>query len=163
MYPLGVYCRRKSRKQECRPRDKQQESARIAAETEDMALFRPWTKTAARENIRAGEITVRVVGTTSEPTVSVAGHVTVDSSPHLRAVLLRLLRTGSSRAITIDLSQVSYLDTSGIATLMEALKTGRDRSINLRLTGVSGQVRMLAEVTELDRIFSASGSEVVLS
>jgi anti-sigma B factor antagonist len=78
-------------------------------------------------------------------------------------VLLRLLRAGSGPVMTIDLSKVSYMDVSGIATLMEALKIASELALKLRLIGMSGQVRMLAEVTELDRILRAVGSEVVLS
>ena len=98
----------------------------------------------------------------SQPTVEVAGCVTVDSSPHLRSVLLRLFHAASGLVMTIDLSKVSYMDISGIATLMEALRIAREREAKLRLTGMTGQVRMLAEVTELDRIYQAAGSEVVL-
>jgi nicotinate-nucleotide pyrophosphorylase len=49
---------------------------------------------------------------------------------------------------------------SGIATLLEALKAARERSVKLRLTGMSGQARTLAEIAQLDTIFRAWGSEV---
>jgi anti-sigma B factor antagonist len=112
-------------------------------------------------SVKAGDIGLRVLGMSSQPTVEVAGRVTVNSSSHLRSVLHRLLYDGSGSVMTIDLSKVSYMDISGIATLMEALKIARERGAQLHLTGVSGQVRMLAEVTELDRIFHAVGSEIV--
>ena len=90
---------------------------------EKMGLFRRWTKKATADNssVEADGISVQVVRMSSQTTVVVAGRVTVDSSLHLRSVLLRLLRTGSGPVIPIDVSKVSYLDTSGIATLMEAL------------------------------------------
>ena len=62
--------------------------------------------------------------------------------------------------MVIDFSAVSYLDMSGIATLLEALKAARERSVKLRLTGMSGQARTLAEIAQLDTIFRAWGSEV---
>jgi anti-anti-sigma factor len=55
---------------------------------------------------------------------------------------------------------VSYLDMSGIATLLEVLKAARERSVKLRLAGMSGQVRTIAEIAQLDTIFRAWGSEV---
>jgi len=52
------------------------------------------------------------------------------------------------------------MDTSGLATLLEVLNTAHERSLRLRLTGVGGQPRKLVELTELEAIFRASGSEV---
>ena len=62
--------------------------------------------------------------------------------------------------MVIDLSALSYLDMAGIATLLEALKAARESSVKLRLTGIGGQARTLAEVAQLDTIFHAWGSEV---
>ena len=125
-------------------------------------LFRRWRKNAGVEEIRleSGEITVHIVPGSEPLTVAVAGRVTVDSSPNLRSVLLGLLRRATAPVVVIDLSAVSYLDMSGIATLLEALKAARERSVKLRLAGMSGQVRTLAEIVQLDTIFRAWGSEV---
>jgi anti-anti-sigma factor len=127
-----------------------------------MTLFRRWMKNAGVKNgeVAAGEATVRILRACSQPTVAVAGQVTVDSSPRLRSVLQRLIREDIGPILVIDLSGVSYSDTSGIATLLEASKTAREHSARLRLVGLRGQPRVLAEVTELGRIFRASGSEV---
>ena len=93
-----------------------------------------------------------------------SGRVTVNSSMHLRSVMLRLLQKGSDGLVIIDLTRVSYLDTSGIATLLESLRTAVRRSVRLRVIGAKrGQVRLLAETVELADIFSAVGSEVVFS
>jgi anti-sigma B factor antagonist len=110
--------------------------------------------------IEAGEITVDVVRADSQITVAVAGRVTVDTSPNLRSVLLDLLRRNGAPVMAIDLSAVSYLDMSGMATLLETLKAAREPSVKLRLAGMSGQSRTLAEIAHLDAIFRASGSEV---
>jgi anti-anti-sigma regulatory factor len=55
---------------------------------------------------------------------------------------------------------MSYLDMSGIATLLEALKAAHEHSLKLRLAGMSGQARALAEIAQLDTIYSAWGAEV---
>ena len=125
-------------------------------------LFRRGNRNAGPHNtaLEAGEISIRVVRASSESTVIVTGRVTVDSSPHLRSVLLQLLRRGAGPAVVIDLSGVSYLDMSGLATLLEALKAARQRSKTLRVLGMTGQTRMLAEIAELGKIFQAVGSEV---
>ena len=103
---------------------------------------------------------MHVVSASDQITVAVAGRVTVDSSPSLRSALLELLRRSAARVIVIDLAAVSYLDMSGIATLLETLKAAHERSVRLRLTGMNGQSRTLAEIAQLDAIFRAWGSEV---
>ena len=126
------------------------------------ALFHRWTKKASIEETRleAGGITVHVVPGSNQLTVVIAGRTTVDTSPDLRTILLGLLRQVTTPVVVIDLSALSYLDMSGIATLLEALKAARERSVKLRLTGISGQVRTLAEIAQLDTIYRAWGSEV---
>ena len=125
-------------------------------------VFRKWRENARVEETRleAGEITVHVVPGSNQLTVAIAGRTTVDTSPDLRSVLLGLLRRGTAPVVVIDMSALSYLDMSGIATLLEALKAARERSVKLRLAGMSGQVRALAEVAQLDTIYRAWGSEV---
>ena len=126
------------------------------------ALFRRWRENARVEETRleAGEITVHVVPGSNQSTVAVAGRTTVDTSPYLRSALLDLLRRGAAPVVVIDVSGLSYLDMSGIATFLEALKAARERSVKLRLAGMSGQVRRLAEISQLDTIYRAWGSEV---
>jgi anti-sigma B factor antagonist len=126
------------------------------------AVFRRWTKDARVEATRrdSGGITVDVVPTSNQITVAVVGRVTVDSSPTLRSALLELLRRGAAPVIVIDLSAVSYLDMSGLATLLEALKAARESSVKLLVTGMSGKARTFAEIAQLDTIFRAWGSEV---
>jgi anti-sigma B factor antagonist len=108
----------------------------------------------------SGEIGIRVVRASSHSTVTVTGRVTVDSSPHLRSVLLELLRRASAQVVVIDLLEVAYLDMSGLATLLEALQTAQRHSVTLRVVGMTGQSRMLAEIAELDKVFQAAGSRV---
>ena len=126
------------------------------------AVFRRWKQNARVEETRleAGEITVHVVPGSNQFTVEVAGRTTVDSSPHLRTVLLGQLRRGTAPVVVIDLSAVSYLDMSGIATLLEALKAAHEGSVTLSVLGICGQVGTLAEIAQLDAIFRSLGSEV---
>jgi anti-sigma B factor antagonist len=125
-------------------------------------LLRRWNKKSAVEETRveSGEIAIHVVPAIDELTVTVTGRVSVDSSPHLRTLLLNLLHRVAAPVMVIDLSDVSYVDMSGIATLLEALKAAQERSLTLRVVGIRGQVRMLAETAHLDAIFRSLGSEV---
>ena len=126
------------------------------------ALFRRRRKISGVEETRleSGEITIHVLPAIHPLTVTVAGRVTVDSSPHLRSALLDLLPRAAASVVVIDLSAVTYMDMSGIATLLEALKAAHEGSVTLSVLGICGQVGTLAEIAQLDAIFRSLGSEV---
>jgi anti-sigma B factor antagonist len=125
-------------------------------------LFCKRRKNAPPDNtwVEAGESKIRVVQGSEQSIAAVSGRVTIDSSPRLRSILLELIRRAKGPLVTIDLSAVSYVDMSGMAILLETLKAARGRSVKLDVTGMSGQVRTLAEVAQLDAVFRAWGSEV---
>lgn len=129
---------------------------------ESNPVLRRRTKNAKVEETRldTGEITVRVMPAGDQLIVAVAGRLSVDSSPDLRSALLELLRRSTAPVMVIELSDVSYLDMSGLATLLEALKAACERSVRLQVTGINGDARTLAEIAQLDTIFRAWGSEV---
>ena len=85
------------------------------------------------------------------------GRVTIDSSPALRDRLLAMLRGQAPTAVIFDLSEVPYIDTSGIATLIEGLKIARNRQIAFCLQGLQGRLLHLFEVTGVLALFKASG------
>jgi anti-sigma B factor antagonist len=91
--------------------------------------------------------------------VVVTGRVTVDSSPHLRAVLQDAIGAGLG-GVTVDFTAASYLDTSAVATLLEAATLASQRRVALRVIGLHGDARVVVESVELDRIFPALGYEV---
>jgi anti-sigma B factor antagonist len=66
--------------------------------------------------------------------VGLSGRVDVDSSPDLRDRLRTLLSEEPLlQTIIVDLAGVSYIETSGIATLIEELRTARHHQTNLHL------------------------------
>jgi anti-anti-sigma factor len=89
--------------------------------------------------------------------VHVSGRINVDSSPDLRDCLLAILSAEPlPRAITVDLAGVPYIETSGIATLIEALRIARHQQMTLCLQGLGGSVLRLFEVTGVLDLFEAS-------
>jgi anti-sigma B factor antagonist len=81
------------------------------------------------------------------------GSITIDSSPELRRVLLRVLKAPDSRRLTLDFSEVDYIDTSGLAVLIEALRSARQLGKSLQLNGLRERPRYLLESTGLLRLF----------
>ena len=89
--------------------------------------------------------------------VHLCGRLGIDSSPAFRDQLLAVLRRQSTKGIVVDVAQVSYIDASGLATLVEALKIARNRRNNLCLNGLQGRVLHLFEVTGLLGLFGTNG------
>jgi anti-anti-sigma factor len=85
-------------------------------------------------------------------TVAIAGRITINNSDEMRRKLLAALHQRPTQ-LTVDLSQATYMDTSGLATLFEAVRIARSQATRLALAGVSGQPRQLFEIAQLDRLF----------
>jgi anti-sigma B factor antagonist len=85
--------------------------------------------------------------------IGVAGRVTAATAPDLRAAIRRLVEAGRPE-IVIDLSGVSFLDSSGLAALVSGLKATREAAGWLRVAAVREEVRSIFTLTMLDRVFS---------
>lgn len=85
--------------------------------------------------------------------VRLHGRLDIDSSPTLRDRLLAILQGQPPKTIIVDLTEVSYIEASGIATLLEALKVARNRQATLCLKGLQGRMVRLFEVTGLQAVF----------
>ena len=88
--------------------------------------------------------------------VRLNGHLGIDSSPELRDRLLAMLQGQAPKVVIVDLSEASYIDASGVATLLEALKIARSRQATLCLKGLQGRMARLLEVTGLLAVFETA-------
>jgi anti-sigma B factor antagonist len=84
--------------------------------------------------------------------VSLQGRITINNADEMRRTLSGALRPQLSK-LTVDLSGVTYMDTSGLATLMETMRIARQQGTRLVLSGIQNQPRYLLEVTDLDHVF----------
>jgi anti-sigma B factor antagonist len=99
---------------------------------------------------------ITVLQNNDEVLVRLNGHITVDSSPDLRERLLEVLsEEPAPRVVTVDLTGLSYVEASGIATLIEGLKIARRRRTTFCLQGLGGSVLRLFEVTGVLALFEA--------
>lgn len=81
------------------------------------------------------------------------GEVDLARSPTLRSTLGQVIADGPGRLV-LDLSQVDYMDSSGVATLVEALQQCRTRQTALVLSGLQARVRSVFEIAKLDSVFT---------
>jgi anti-sigma B factor antagonist len=103
------------------------------------------------------EISIDRVG--KDFVVRPSGQINVYSSPDLRDSLQAILsKEPLPQTVTVDLAGVSYIETSGIATMIEALRIARHRQINFRLQGLSGAALRLFEVTGVLALFEGNDS-----
>ncbi|NOZ95950.1 MAG: STAS domain-containing protein [Acidobacteria bacterium] len=80
------------------------------------------------------------------------GKVTLVSTPELRNTMLEMIN-GAPGRITVDLSEVSFLDSSGVAILVEAWKGAQETGKPFVLAKPSAAVMRVLELAQLDQIF----------
>jgi len=85
---------------------------------------------------------------------SLCGRIDIDSSPAVRDALLALLNARHPRVVTIDLSAVTHIDSSGVATLIEALKVARAQKTEMRLQGLEDRLLRLFDITGILSLFN---------
>ena len=96
------------------------------------------------------EITVTKDGTVA----CLSGRVDMDSSPAVREQLLVVLREANRKTVSVDLSAVTHFDSSGIATLIDALRVARSSKTQLTLRGLDGRLLHLFELTGILSVFN---------
>ncbi len=79
------------------------------------------------------------------------GRLNMVAAPRLRSAIERLVQDGSTRVV-LDLSDVSFMDSSGLGAVIAGLKRARQAGGDLRLAGAGEQVQTVMRLTNLDRV-----------
>ncbi len=96
---------------------------------------------------------------TSRVQLALQGDVNIHTSPELRERLKPLMDAGH-KEIRIDLSGVNFMDSAGIATLVEGLQWSRNTGGRFVLSGLTENVRDVFSLSKLDTVFEIEdGSE----
>ena len=90
--------------------------------------------------------------------VSIDGRITIDTSDDMRRTIAEALRS-TPPAMMLDLSGVTYIDTSGLATLVEASRNARQQGTRLVLHGLHGQPRELLQFSQIDHLLDIAEPE----
>lgn len=80
------------------------------------------------------------------------GDVDLGNSPRLRSALLDIV-AAKPRRVILDLSGVTYMDSSGMGTLVEFRRKVDPKGDVLVLAGLQPRVRSVMEITKLDHFF----------
>ena len=100
------------------------------------------------------KLVINIVACERGVLVALKGHIDIDSSPAVRDQLIALLHAPHPRRVSIDLSGVTHIDSSGVATLIEALKIARNCETELRLQGLHDRLHRLFEATGILSLFN---------
>lgn len=70
-----------------------------------------------------------------------------------RQEITKLVENNTDPIVLIDFADVTFMDSSGLGALVLALKTVRAAGGKLFICSVNEQIRMLFELTSMDRVF----------
>ena len=83
--------------------------------------------------------------------IRLSGEVDLSWSQQVRTAVLDALQ--KHPVVGVELSKVSYIDSSGIAALVEGFQNARTRGSRFALVAISDAVRAVLELARLDRVF----------
>ena len=89
----------------------------------------------------------------------ISGDIDLATSPELRKALLRELRELRTPRVILNLKSVRYIDSSGVASLVEGLKASRDVGSRFVLFGLNTTIREVLQLSKLVRIFEIYDNE----
>jgi anti-sigma B factor antagonist len=89
----------------------------------------------------------------------VSGDIDLANSPEMRKTLLTEMRDKKTPRVIVNLTNVRYIDSSGVASLVEGLKTSRDLGLRFILYGLSPGAREVLQLSRLLKIFEIHDDE----
>ncbi len=95
----------------------------------------------------------------TQVSLQVHGDVTIHTSPRMREQLKPLFTT-SMKEIRVELGGVDFMDSSGIATLVEGLQWARLTGGRFILSGLSENVRDVFALAKLDTVFDIETTDM---
>ncbi len=88
-----------------------------------------------------------------------SGDIDFASSQETRQSVLREIRESRASRVVVNLSQVRYIDSSGVASLIEGLKASRDLGSRFILFGLSTSAREVLQLSRLMKVFEVYDNE----
>ncbi len=92
------------------------------------------------------------MATTQPSVLPLEGEIDLHVSPQIGASLATLIAQKPSQMV-VDLSKVTYIDSSGLAVLIEAMQNVDHYGGKFALSGLQESVRPIFEIARLDQVF----------
>ncbi len=90
--------------------------------------------------------------------IKLSGIINAEQSQELRISITELLETGA-KIVLVDCQDVTFMDSSALGALVLAFKTLRAANTKLVLCSINEQVRILFELTSMDKVFEIFPSQ----
>jgi anti-sigma B factor antagonist len=95
---------------------------------------------------------IEVADTTSPTTVVLAGEIDISTSGRVREALLAISQSGENKVV-VDMTNVTFMDSTGLAALVGSLKRFRTMNGKMVLRSPTPAVQKVLEITGLTRVF----------
>jgi anti-anti-sigma factor len=89
--------------------------------------------------------------------VAPRGRLDLSSAPTFREQVRQLVDSGSARLV-VDLGDVTFVDSSGLGSIIAGLKAARQAGGDLRIARPNQQVLLVLDLTSLDRVLRPYGT-----
>jgi anti-sigma B factor antagonist len=83
--------------------------------------------------------------------IMLSGDVDLQYSPEAREQILKYLN--GAHHVLVDLSEVNYIDSSGVASLVEGYQVAKSKNLQFGLLGVSETAMQVLQLARLDQVF----------
>ena len=87
--------------------------------------------------------------------IVVQGEININTSPELK----KMFEKQPVKKVLVNLEKVTYVDSSGLATLVDMLKKTKSQGGTFCLAGMPDKIKSLFEITKLDKLFSIFPSQ----
>lgn len=92
------------------------------------------------------------------PTLVCRGRITSETSDMFKAEVKKWVPR--SRLVVVDLSKVTYIDSSGLGTLLATYISAKSAGCNLKLINLTQHIKELLHLTRLSSVFESWGDPV---
>jgi anti-sigma B factor antagonist len=90
--------------------------------------------------------------------IDASGEIDATTAPALRADVYGAVDANPGTVVTVDLSKVEFLDSTGLGVLVGALKHARTSGGDIAIQGAPSHVWKVFQITGLDKVFTAEAS-----
>ncbi|MBD2567527.1 STAS domain-containing protein [Anabaena lutea] len=90
--------------------------------------------------------------------LTIEKNLTADTSSEFQQDIAQILESGV-KIVLVDCQNITFLDSSGLGTLVLAFKMLRDAGTKMVLCSINEQVRMIFELTSMNEVFEIFPSQ----
>ena len=83
--------------------------------------------------------------------ITLTGEIDLQTSPKAREQILKTLK--NNQHVLVEMAEVEYIDSSGIASLVEGFQDAKSRKLNFGLVNISAATQQVLTLARLDKIF----------